>query len=103
MSNTELEIIERVDETIKVHIPKMWKVILHNDNTTTFDFVIAVLIRVFHKSVDQATELTQMIHLTGAGVAGIYTKEIAEEKTYETLMFAKANGFPDMTASYEEM
>jgi ATP-dependent Clp protease adaptor protein ClpS len=103
MANTELEVIESVEETIKVHIPKMWKVILHNDDTTTFDFVIAVLIRVFHKSMDEARELTQMIHMTGAGVAGIYTKEIAEEKTYETLMFAKANGFPDMTASYEEM
>ena len=103
MSNTELEIIERVEETIKVQIPKMWKVILHNDDTTTFDFVIAVLIRVFHKNIDEARELTQMIHMTGAGVAGVYTKEIAEEKTYETLMFAKANGFPDMTASYEEM
>jgi ATP-dependent Clp protease adaptor protein ClpS len=103
MANTDLEVIETVQETIKVHIPKMWKVILHNDDTTTFDFVIAVLIRVFHKSMDEARELTQMIHMTGAGVAGVYTKEIAEEKTYETLMFAKANGFPDMTASYEEM
>jgi len=103
MANTEIEVIERVDETVKVHIPKMWKVILHNDDTTTFDFVIAVLIRVFHKSMEEARELTQMIHITGAGVAGVYTKEIAEEKTYETLMFAKANGFPDMTASYEEM
>jgi ATP-dependent Clp protease adaptor protein ClpS len=103
MANTELEVIERVDETIKVTIPKMWKVILHNDDTTTFDFVIAVLIRVFHKSVEDAKELTQSIHLTGSGVAGIYYKEIAEEKTYETLMFAKANGFADMNVSYEEM
>ena len=103
MANTELEVIERVDETVKVHIPKMWKVILHNDDTTTFDFVIAVLIRVFHKNMEEARELTQMIHLTGAGVAGVYTKEIAEEKTYETLMFAKLNAITDMTASYEEM
>lgn len=103
MPNIELEVVERVDETIKVKVPKMWKVILHNDDTTTFDFVIAVLVRVFHKGMDEARELTQMIHMTGAGVAGIYIKEIAEEKTHETLMFAKANGFADMNASYEEV
>lgn len=101
MANTE--IVEKIEETTRIHIPKMWKVILHNDNTTTFDFVIMVLMSVFHKNMEQACELTQMIHVTGAGVAGIYTREVAEEKTYETLIFAKEHGFPEMTASFEEL
>ena len=43
MASPDLEIIERVQDTIKVHIPNMYKVLLHNDNTTTVEFVIAVL------------------------------------------------------------
>jgi ATP-dependent Clp protease adaptor protein ClpS len=99
----DIEVIEKVNETIMVQIPKMYKVILLNDNTTTFDFVIEVLIRIYHKSVDDAIEITKAIHLTGQGVAGApYTKEVAEEKTLETISFSRANGFP-LTAVFEEL
>lgn len=99
----EIEIIEEVRETIKVQIPKMYKVILHNDDSTTFDFVIAILTRIFHKSVEQAIEITVAIHEQGQGIAGSpYTREIAEEKTAETVSFARANGFP-LTATFEEL
>ncbi len=97
----DIEIIEKIEESIKVHIPNMYKVILHNDNTTTVEFVIHVLMRVFHRSIDDAIALTQTIHETGQGVAGApYTKEIAEEKTLETIASARANNFP-LIASYE--
>lgn len=99
----EIEIIEEVRETIKVQIPKMYKVILHNDDSTTFDFVIAILTKIFHKSVEQAIEITVAIHEQGQGIAGApYTREIAEEKTAETVSFARANGFP-LTATFEEL
>lgn len=99
----EIEIIEEVRETIKVQIPKMYKVLLHNDDTTTFDFVIAVLMRIFHKTAEEAIEVTKAIHVEGRGVAGSpYSKEIAEEKTLETIAFARANSFP-LTASFEEL
>ena len=45
----DIEVIEKIDETIKVQIPKLYKVILLNDNTTTFDFVIEVLMRIFQR------------------------------------------------------
>ena len=99
----EIEVIEKLDETIKVQIPKMYKVLLHNDNTTTFDFVIAVLVRIFHRTEEDAVEITQAIHNNGQGIAGSpYTREVAEEKTLETISFARANNFP-LTPSFEEL
>lgn len=101
--STEFEVIEKIDETIKVQIPKMYKVILHNDNSTTFEFVIAILTRVFYKSVEEAYEITKNIHHTGQGIAGApFTREIAEEKSLETVAYARANGFP-LVATFEEL
>ena len=101
--STSIEVIEEVSETIRVQEPKMYKVILHNDETTTFDFVILVLVSIFHKAVEEAMELTKQIHVEGQGIAGSpYTREIAEEKTLETINFSRANGFP-LTATFEEL
>ena len=101
--STETEVIERVIEDIKVEPPKMYKVILHNDETTTFDFVIMVLVTIFHRNVEDAIELTKSIDSQGQGIAGSpYTKEIAEEKTHETINCSRANGFP-LTATFEEL
>ncbi len=98
----DIEIIEKIDETIKVCIPKMYKVILHNDDKTTFDFVILVLMDIFHKNLDDAITVTKLIHEQGQGIAGApYTREVAEEKTLETISFSRANGFP-LTATFEE-
>lgn len=99
----EIEVIEKIDETIKVAIPKMYKVILHNDDTTTFDFVIAVLSQVFHRTLQDAVEITKSIHVSGQGIAGSpYTREVAEEKTLETISLSRANNFP-LTATFEEL
>lgn len=103
MATPTIEIIEKIDETIKARIPSMYKVILHNDNTTTVDFVVHVLMRIFHKQLEDALVLTQTIHETGQGIAGApYTKEIAEEKTLETIAAARLNNFP-LVATYEEI
>ena len=100
---TELEVIEKIDETIKVQIPKMYKVLLHNDDTTTFDFVMAVLMRIFHRNADEAAEITKSIHVTGQGIAGSpYTFEVAQEKTLETVSFARVNNFP-LAPTVEEL
>ena len=103
MASSDIEVIEKIDEQIKVHIPHMYKVIIHNDDTTTVDFVIHVLMRIFHKTLEDALVLTQTVHETGQGIAGApYTREIAEEKTTETIMAARANNFP-LTATFEEV
>ena len=100
---TDIEIVEKIDESIKVQVPKMYKVLLHNDDRTTFDFVIAVLTEIFHRPLADAIEITQSIHVTGQGIAGApYTKEIAEEKALETIRFSRANSFP-LNATFEEI
>lgn len=99
----DIEIIEQVNSTIKVQIPNFYKVLLHNDDTTTFDFVILVLTDIFHRTLQEAIEITQAIHVAGQGIAGApYTKEIAEEKAAEVTLFSRANGYP-LTATYEEL
>lgn len=103
MPPSDIEVIEKIDETIKLQIPKLYKVILHNDDSTTFDFVILVLVQIFHKSVEDAIEITKNIHVNQQGIAGApYTREIAEEKVSETTSFSRANGFP-LTATFEEL
>lgn len=99
----EIGTIEQVKEEIDIKIPSLYKVVLHNDDSTTFDFVIAILTKIFHKSLDQAIEITMSIHEQGQGIAGSpYTREVAEEKTLETITYARANGFP-LTATFEEL
>jgi len=103
MATADVDVREKVDQTTEIRLPKMYKVILHNDNTTTMDFVIEVLVRIFHKTADESMMLTQVIHETGQGIAGApYTREIAEEKTAETLAAARANNFP-LLATFEEI
>ena len=99
----DTDTIERVKEVVQVREPSMYKVLLHNDDSTTFDFVINVLMKIFHKKLDEAVEITKAIHVAGQGIAGSpYTREIAEEKAHETVMYSRANGFP-LTATFEEL
>ena len=91
-----------VKTEVVIEEPRKYKVILHNDNTTTFDFVIKILQTVFSKPFTKAVELTNHVHLTGAAIVGIYTKEIAEEKVLESTTLARSNGYPLVT-SYEEV
>lgn len=103
MTVPDIEVIEQIDEQIKVHIPNMFKVILHNDNTTTIDFVIHILTHIFHRTQEDALVITLAIHEKGEGIAGgPYTKEIAEEKVLETISSARANNYPLM-ATFEEI
>lgn len=82
-------------ETIqKLAKPKMYKVILLNDDFTPMDFVVLVLQRFFNKTEQQATTVMLDVHQKGAGVAGIYTLEIAEMKCMQVNQFARQNKHP---------
>lgn len=85
-----------LDQKIKtgVTIPKLWKVIFHNDDSTPIEFVIGLLMSVFKHSEDAAKEITLEIHNTGSGIAGIYPHEIAEHKGIEAAQLSRANGYP---------
>ena len=78
----------------KLKRPKLYKVILHNDNYTTMEFVVQVLIEVFHKSESDAMAIMLHVHHRGAGVAGVYTFEVAEAKVNKTMRLAREAQYP---------
>jgi ATP-dependent Clp protease adaptor protein ClpS len=89
-------------ERVQVREPRRFKVLLHNDDYTTMDFVIHVLRRVFHKSEDDAVRITMAVHERGLGVCGIFTAEVAETKIETVHSMAKTAGYP-LRASSEEV
>ncbi len=80
-------------DVVDVQIP-MFRVVLYNDDYTTFDFVISILIEVFHKSEQDAIRITNHVHHRGKGVAGTYPREIAEMKVRDVHQRAEAAGYP---------
>ena len=104
MSSEPPDIQEEIQEEIekKTTEPPLYKVLLHNDNYTTKDFVVEVLIGVFNKSIDEATSLMWHVHKNGSGVCGIYPYEMAETKVSLATMTARENGFPLKTTMERE-
>jgi len=78
----------------KVGEPPLFKVLLHNDDYTTMEFVVAVLESIFNMPEGQAIQVMLNVHTRGVGVAGVYTFEIAEMKVNKTIELAKDNEFP---------
>lgn len=74
--------------------PPMYRVLILNDDYTPMDFVIHVLQKFFQKEYDEANRIMLEVHNQGAGVAGVYTHEIAETKVYHVNAFAKENQYP---------
>ena len=88
----------------KLGKPPLYKVLFHNDNYTTMEFVVAVLRDVFHKSESDAVAIMLNIHRNGLGVAGTYTYEVAETKINKTHALAKEHEFPlKLTMEPEEL
>lgn len=85
----------------EVREPKRYKVLLHNDDYTTMEFVVRVLMSVFHKNEAQATEIMLKVHKTGVGVCGVYTAEVAETKILLTTRMARNEGYPLKTTMEE--
>jgi ATP-dependent Clp protease adaptor protein ClpS len=83
-----------LDERTRTKKPPMYKVLLHNDDYTTREFVVWVLQTVFHKNESDAIAIMSHVHNNGIGVAGVYTFEVAETKVTKTMHLAKAQQFP---------
>ncbi len=86
-------VVERKTEK-KTARPHLYKVLFHNDDFTTMEFVVAVLQQVFHHSETSATVIMMNVHRTGIGIAGVYTREIAETKVAQTMELAREAEFP---------
>ena len=74
--------------------PPVYKVLLHNDDYTTMEFVVEVLIYVFNKAVSEATRIMLNVHRRGVGVCGYYPYEVAETKVDTVHLLAREKGFP---------
>ena len=95
----EVEDTEAEDETKE---PPMYKVLIHNDDFTTKAFVVELLVVVFSKFIDGATEIMWQAHRSGTGLCGVYTKDIAETKIKISEEMASESGFPLRLSMEEE-
>jgi ATP-dependent Clp protease adaptor protein ClpS len=91
----ELELDLALDE------PQMFKVFLHNDDYTSMDFVVEILMGIFDKTHVQAEQIMLQIHEKDKAICGVYTFEIAQTKAQQVKQRAKQNGFP-LLATIEE-
>ena len=82
------------EQDIEVKEPKSYHVVLYNDNYTTMDFVVHVLETIFHHPPRVAEKIMLDVHEKGKGIAGTYTRDIAETRALQTRTLAKEHNFP---------
>ena len=78
----------------KVERPRRFIVVFHNDDYTTQEFVVHVLVAVFHKTATEATQIMLQVHHRGWGVVGTYSRDVAESKVAQVMEYAREHGHP---------
>ena len=96
---SDVAVATRTERRLKK--PKLYKVLLHNDNYTTMEFVVYILQGVFHRSETDAVQIMLHVHKNGIGVAGVYTREVAESRVAQVAELAREHEFP-LRCSMEE-
>ena len=91
---TSFEEQKQVRDMEEVKEPSLYKVLLHNDDYTTMDFVIMILGTVFNKEITEATRIMLNVHNQGVGIAGVYTREVGETKISVVHNMARKNQYP---------
>ena len=94
--------IKKSDTRVDIRKPRMYKVIIHNDDYTTMDFVVEIIVRVFHKGVAEATRIMFDVHSKGKGVVGVYPYDIAITKVKAVECLAREKSFPLKSSCEEE-
>ncbi len=97
----EVGVVTRTRTEKKLKTPKLYKVLLHNDDYTTMEFVVFVLKTIFNHSEPKATQIMLHVHRQGIGVAGLYPYEIAETRVAEVHALSRQHEFP-LRCSLEE-
>lgn len=92
MPTDDLDLLEK--QVVKIERPKMYQVVMYNDDFTPFDFVVAVLMQFFNKGMDEATAIMMQVHMQGKGICGVFPKDIAETKATEVMKWAKVEQHP---------
>lgn len=98
--STDIEI--ELNDELEFEEPKKFKVFLLNDDYSTMDFVIDVLVKVFRKTIDEASAIMMNIHNNGRELCGVYTHEIAATKVSQVKTMAREQGFPLKAVMEEE-
>ena len=93
------KVVERPDA--ETALPRLYRVLLHNDDYTTMEFVVMVLVSIFHHPEPAAVRIMLHVHQKGLGICGAYPHEIAETKVDQVHERARERGFP-LRASVEE-
>jgi ATP-dependent Clp protease adaptor protein ClpS len=94
MSKTDITTDERTRTRERVKEPPLYQVLLHNDDYTTMEFVIEILMVVFNRSMEDATRIMLNVHRNGTGICGVYPYEIAETKVEIVEVLARSSDFP---------
>lgn len=92
--STDSDTAVRTRTKKRVEPPQRYSVLLHNDDYTTQDFVVDVLMSVFRKSEMESVRIMLAVHQRGVGIAGVYTKSVAETKIATVHRMAREAGFP---------
>lgn len=79
---------------VKIKEPKKYKVVMYNDDFTSMEFVVFVLVNIFHKENNEAVNIMMTVHKSGKAVVGIYLYDIAKSKVQKTIALARKEGFP---------
>jgi ATP-dependent Clp protease adaptor protein ClpS len=86
----------------KVEKARRFRVLFHNDDYTTMEFVVRVLMKFFHRTETEATQIMLSVHHKGHGVAGIYPRDVAETKVSQVMDYAREHGMPLMVTAEPE-
>ena len=97
----KIDIEAELDYALELEEPQLFKVLLHNDDYTSMDFVVDVLTGIFRKTHAQAEQIMLQIHDKGKAICGVYSFEIAQTKAHQVKEKAKQNEFP-LLATIEE-
>lgn len=92
--NPETEIGVSIKSRDELKEPPMFRVLLHNDDYTTMEFVVQILMAVFKKPLEEANRIMLNVHQQGVGLCGVYTYEVAETKVDTVHSLARENGYP---------
>ena len=92
MTDTGGAVKERIQ--VQKKEPTLYKVVLLNDDYTTMEFVVEVLMSVFQKTASEAYQIMMHVHVNGRGIAGVYPWEVAETKAETVISLARESGFP---------
>ena len=95
LSDFQTDVLDDVKE------PSLYRVLMLNDDYTPMDFVVLVLQKFFHKTHDEAAEITLNVHQKGAGLCGIYPKDVAETKVDGVMNYAREHQHP-LQCQYEK-